>query len=189
MEAKGIISLEQLRYLLTVADYHPEWREQMISNRFTAITRVDGRRLWQAGDISTSDFITLMRSAGYSPENAPLVAQAQIRQAQGEQRTLLLTNLKKAFKDGWIDENALVAGFQDLELPASQLAYQVTDAQADRDTEELEELRDALRDAFRKDLIDSAEYYTHLTDLGMMEWKASLLLAREQIRKGEWPFE
>jgi hypothetical protein len=189
MEAKGILTEDQLEFLLTVADYHPEWRAQMMANRFSNITRVDLRRLWQAGDISTDDMIERMRWTGFNENDSRLVAIAQIRQAQSEQTSLLLTNLKTYYTKGFMSESDLDVSLTDMELPKAQKTYHMEDAITDKTRVELEAWMGIYRDAYRKEIISLLDYLEALNELGLEEWQIDIIITSERIRKGENPFE
>lgn len=189
MEAQGEITETELRKLLEFADFDPRYREQMMASRFKLITRVDLRRLWQAGDIDSDEMTARMKKTGFKLEDARLVALAQIRQAQSEQTSLLLTNLKAYFKDGWINQVELEIGLSDMELPDAQKAYHIEDAVTDRIREEMEAWKDIYRDAYRKEIMELDQYIFSLQELGLEEWKVDIIITKERIRKGEDPFE
>lgn len=189
MEARGEITVPELEELLTFADFDPRYRAQMMAIRFTLPGRVDLRRMYEAGDIDFSTMAKRMRHRGYSEDDAELVAKAQAWETMSSNIGLLMTNLKNDLKRGWISEDEYKAGLMELGIPDLVREYQISDGLADRDREELEELKGALIQAFRKDLMDSSELSDRLAVIGLEPWKVQSILAQELIKKGEWPFE
>ena len=76
----------------------------MAETSFNVITRVDLRRLYQAGEIDRAEMIRRMEFTGFNFEDATLVADAQIAQARTEEVGLALTNLKNDLVQGWITD-------------------------------------------------------------------------------------
>lgn len=189
MEARGEIDLDKLRFLLEVADYHPDWREQMIAIRHNLPTRVDLRRMYEGAHINFEEMVERMQHTGYSPEDALLVAEAQAWAVQKTNVTLLLTNIKNDFKAGWLSETDLDIALTGLNLPENFKEYHKADVIADRSRSELNELKTSLILAFRKDLITKEELGPYLTAIGVEEWKVNGILSQELIKKGEWPFD
>ncbi len=189
MEARGIISIERLEFLLEVADYHPEWRDQMLAIRHNLPTRVDLRRMYEAGHIDFNEMVQRMEHTGYSPSDALLVAEAQAWEVQRSNVSLLLTNIKNDYKAGWLTDTDLDKALTDLKLPENFKEYHKADTMADRSRAELNELKSSLINAYRKDLINDSELTDYLTNIGLVEWKVNAIVSQELIKKGEWPFE
>jgi len=174
---------------LKVADFLEPWRQPLALTSFNVITRVDLRRLYQAGEINRTEMIRRMEFTGFNLPDATLVADAQIAQAMTEEVGLALTNLKNDLVKGWITDLEYVAGLDLLGIPEREVAFRTADAINDRDLSERTERVSIYRDGYRKDMITVTEYANFLLAEGMEQSRVDLIINKEQIRKDVNVFE
>ncbi len=174
---------------LKVADILEPWRQPLAETSFNVITRVDLRRLYQAGEIDRSEMIERMEFTGFNLPDATLVADAQIAQARTEEVGLALTNLKNDLVQGWITDLEYIAGLEALGIPDRELDFRTADAINDRDLDERNERLSIYRDGFRKEMITVEEYTQFLVDEGLELRRVDLIIAKELIRSGVNVFE
>jgi hypothetical protein len=66
---RRLITVDQLRGMLKIADYAPGYIDAMINIAYQPLTRVDARRMLQMGIISDAEFMLAMQDIGYDPKN------------------------------------------------------------------------------------------------------------------------
>jgi len=109
---RGVISLDDLRTLLKIADYPPYWRDKLIQISYNPITRVDIRRMYRLGIFSFEDLVERYKHLGYTEEDARALAEFTAKYEQTDVENLLdrITTrtqnaIERAYAKGKIDRN------------------------------------------------------------------------------------
>lgn len=63
-------TIDDLKRLLKVQDYSPEWRERLAAISYRIINRVDVRRMLATGTINQPEATSVYQDMGYNPEDA-----------------------------------------------------------------------------------------------------------------------
>lgn len=107
---RGVISIEDLRTLLKIADYPPFWRDKLIQISYNPITRVDIRRMYRLGLLDFQDLVERYKHLGYTEEDARALAEFTAKYEQTDVENLLdrLTTrtqnaIERAYAKGKID--------------------------------------------------------------------------------------
>jgi hypothetical protein len=144
---RGIISLDDMRTLLKIADYPSFWRERMIQAAYNPLTRVDVRRMYGLGVINRDQVKRAYLDLGYDDRNATLLTEFTIRYEDddgsnklAEYRKLTRSIIEKAYRLGRLSRTEALAKLRDV-------GYQETDA------------------AMLLDLVDAAKQVDDLPDL------------------------
>lgn len=182
LRARGQIDDNELLDLMTKQDIHPDYREKLFNIRFDTIGRIDLRRGWEAGLISDEELVKRMEWAGYSPEDAVLVAEIQKRQALEAEINALRTEARNDFLNGLIDEEQLRADLNELGFSSERIELEVAKAVRQRERNHILRTVTSYRLAYRKGLITDDEFVAGLQQLGLLDWKIDEILTEEQIR-------
>jgi hypothetical protein len=102
---RGLIDQSDLETLLRISDYPKFWREKLRDISFNVLTRVDVRRLLQAGLIDEGKALTSYKEMGYSQENAQLLTDFAVRGITQDEKDLTKTDVLNLYEDGLIDRS------------------------------------------------------------------------------------
>lgn len=85
---RGIIDIDTLDELLKISDYPSFWREKLIKMSYNNLTRVDLRRLLQAGMIDRDKAKRTYLAMGYNEEDAELLTDFALKGISNDERDL-----------------------------------------------------------------------------------------------------
>jgi hypothetical protein len=100
---RGIIDQSDLETLLRISDYPKFWREKLKDISFNVMTRVDVRRLLQAGLIDEGKTLSIYKQMGYTPEDAELLTKFAVQGITQEERDLTKTDILNLYEETLID--------------------------------------------------------------------------------------
>jgi len=139
---RGLIDKNELDTLLRISDYPPFWREKLRDISYNVMTRVDVRRLLQAGLIDAQKAEQVYNQMGYTPDDAKLLTQFAMMGISQDERDLTKTEIQNLYEEGLTDRGAT----------AGNLVKMGYDAQ---EAENIMQLSDvAIAKAARADLIN-----------------------------------
>jgi len=97
---RGIITQDDIRELLRISDYAPNWIEKLIAISYSPITRVDLRRLYQIGVIDEERLLKGYKELGYNEEDARLLTEwTELEYAQKD-KDLTKTEILRNYRIG-----------------------------------------------------------------------------------------
>jgi len=127
---------------------------------------------WEREKIETlADFITARRDNIDYPEQTK------------DERSSLRTTLVKMFKEGLIDVDRLKTELKTLQFSDAEIALTVQRAEYEYEYDRYFDALNALKEAYRKNLITDSEFIQALMNLGLAEDRANLIVARESWKK------
>lgn len=97
---RGLITQEDIDTLLKTADYPKYWREKLVAISYNPLTRVDVRRLLQAGVIDREKAKREYMAMGNSPENAEILTKFAEMGASTKEKDLTQAQVIGLYKDG-----------------------------------------------------------------------------------------
>ncbi|RLG68993.1 MAG: hypothetical protein DRO11_08340 [Methanobacteriota archaeon] len=97
---RGIITQDDIRELLRISDYAPEWIEKLIAISYSPITRVDLRRLYQIGVIDEERLLRGYKELGYSEEDAKLMTEWTKLEYAQKDKDLTKTEILRNYRIG-----------------------------------------------------------------------------------------
>jgi len=97
---RGIITQDDIRELLRISDYAPNWIEKLIAISYSPITRVDLRRLFQIGIIDEERLLKGYKELGYSEEDAKLMVEWTKIEYTQKDRDLTKTEILRNYRIG-----------------------------------------------------------------------------------------
>jgi len=102
---RGLIGTDDLDTLLKISDYPPFWRDKLRKISYNVMTRVDVRRLLQAGLIDEGKTEQIYQQMGYTPEDAKLLTQFAVMGITQEERDLTKTDVLNLYEEGLTDRD------------------------------------------------------------------------------------
>lgn len=106
---RGLITVDDIETLLKTSDYPPFWREKLIAISYNVLTRVDVRRLLQAGLIDEIKAQEVYNQMGYTPDDAKLLTEFAVMGITQEERDLTKTDVLNLYEEGVIDRDTTSA--------------------------------------------------------------------------------
>jgi len=100
---RGLISESDLATLLKISDYPPFWRDKLQKISFHTLTRVDVRRLMQAGLIDRAKALDTYKAMGYTPDDAELLTQFAEAGITQDEKDLTKTDVLDLYEEGLTD--------------------------------------------------------------------------------------
>ena len=99
--APGVaFTLPDLKRLLKQQDVLPFYRDRLTEIAYAPYTRVDVRRMFQAGVLSFEEVVSAYRDLGYDATRATTLAEWTRRDLDTEERTLTLSQVLSGYKEG-----------------------------------------------------------------------------------------
>ncbi len=192
---RGVIDDADLEKLLGTLDYMPFWRSKLKAISYNPLTRVDVRRMYQAGTIGRDKVLETYKSLGYDDTNAQLLTEWTITEyAPKAAKDITGTGLVLG-TDNYIypSESLIVDSYKrklipkeaaKLELQRLHYANETIDLLLDRVDQQLKQDQidfeaDAITDKYRSGAIDEIEYRLELTQLGVPSEMLDSVISRE----------
>ena len=97
---RGIITQDDIRELLRISDYAPNWIEKLIAISYSPITRVDLRRLYQIGVIDEERLLKGYKELGYNEEDARLMTEWTKLEYAQKDKDLTKTEILRNYRIG-----------------------------------------------------------------------------------------
>ena len=97
---RGIITQDDIRELLRISDYAPNWIEKLIAISYSPITRVDLRRLYQIGVIDEERLLKGYKDLGYNEEDAKLMVEWTKIEYTQKDKDLTKTEILRNYRIG-----------------------------------------------------------------------------------------
>jgi len=97
---RGIITQDDIRELLRISDYAPNWIEKLIAISYSPITRVDLRRLYQIGVIDEERLLRGYKELGYNEEDAQLLTEWTKLEYAQKDKDLTKTEILRNYRIG-----------------------------------------------------------------------------------------
>lgn len=200
MVHRDVITPEELTDLLRAADVSPWWREKLVEISYRPFTRVDTRRMYELGVLTEQGILRSYLDIGYDPEKAQSMTEFTVRYAQEGEREATKTDIITALKSGAITATEATGYLQDIgysilytEVYVSKAVYQVEQAKAKEEEEELvddtdterEETKSDIIGAYRDDVYTEAESQAGLVAIGYAPSVAQVMLARVDLKRAQ----
>lgn len=103
---RGLVDEKTMDELLKTADYPTFWREKLVAISHHVLTRVDVRRLAQAGMIGPDKVLKTYKDMGYTEEDAQLLTDFALKGITQDERDLTRADIVGSYIDGLIDGGA-----------------------------------------------------------------------------------
>jgi len=122
---RGIINQDELNTLLRTLDYMPYWRERLVRLNYNPFTRVDVRRMYQAGILSRDEVVSAYKDIGYDDAKAEKLTQFTIANAGAVNKDLTKAELLTGYKSGILNVDQLRNALNALGYQPDEVEYYV----------------------------------------------------------------
>ncbi len=106
---RSLISQDDLLLLLKTADYPSFWRDKLMKISYNVLTRIDVRRLLQAGIIDSEKARNTYLEMGYKPDDAQLLTDFAVQGISQDEKDLTKTDILNLYEEGLTTREATSA--------------------------------------------------------------------------------
>lgn len=192
MVHRGIITVDEFKELLRIADYPLGWRERITQAVFTPFTRVDVRRMYKLGILSFEDMVKAYKDLGYDEWHARKLAEfTQLYEADdpedksAQYKQLTLSMLQKAYLKNLISLGEFQQRVKELGYPEGEidLIVRITDLQRtveqapDFFKEYQKDIKSLVERSYAKGMIDYQTAKRYLQDVGITDEEIEYILS------------
>lgn len=103
---RGVIDQKTLEELLKTADYPSFWRDKLVKISYNPFTRIDIRRMYQAGILKEDEVLKAYTDIGYDKEHAEKLTAFTVKGASEREKDLTRADIVGAYEDGLTDRGA-----------------------------------------------------------------------------------
>lgn len=164
---RGLIEQKDIETLLRIADYAPYWIDKIIGISYTPITRVDLRRLYQAGVIDEERLYKGYKELGYNDENARAITEWVIKDIDEKDRDLTKTEILRNYRIGKVTRERVKEMLKDIGYSEDEADWILTYEDYKIGIEELEEEATGIVKECENGNITIEEADRRLTELGL----------------------
>ncbi|MBA7572564.1 hypothetical protein ES708_14347 [subsurface metagenome] len=190
MVHRRIISKDELRELLKVADWAPGWIDRLIEIAYHPLTRVDARRMWTSGVLSDDGFKGAMLDLGYNESNASLYLEWVKTTREEPEKDLTKAVVMNAYKWGLIDYTAIIGYLESFgySKEESELIVGIEDRKLEQ-----KDIQDAVKLAqweYSRFELTVKGFKQRMSDLGIPIVKAGIYLIQadgDRIKRSKLP--
>lgn len=151
---RNIIDGETLKLLMQTQDVMPFWRDKLLQLSYNPLTRVDVRRMFDAGVLDESGVNRAYLDIGYSPENAKALTDFTKKITSDESKGLTKDAVLRSYKDGLIDVAETTRLLKQLGLEQQTISFYLAMAEHEQQTQELDALVKELTAKWTLGLVD-----------------------------------
>jgi len=130
---RGVISRDDVKYLLKALDVMPYWRDKMIELSYNLVGRIDARRLYAYGIWDKNKVYESYVKNGYSPQDAKDLTQFTIQyddEQDSKHKTALQTKAHNIYIKAYVNK---LANKADTKVRLVQLGYKQQDVDLELD--------------------------------------------------------
>ncbi|UYL65061.1 MAG: hypothetical protein QIT46_gp09 [Methanophagales virus PBV305] len=164
---RGLIEQKDIETLLRIADYAPFWIDKIIGISYTPITRVDLRRLYQAGVIDEERLYRGYKELGYNDEDARAITEWVIKDIDDKDRDLTKTEILRNYRIGKVTKERVKEMLKDIGYSEDEADWILTYEDYKLFIEELEEEAMNIVKECENGSITVEEADKRLTELGL----------------------
>jgi len=187
---RRIISEDELKQLLKVADWAPGYIDALMAISYNPLTRVDARRMWETGVLSDEGFRDAMKDLGYNDKNADLYLEWVKKRAEEPEKDLTKSVVINAYKWGLIDYNAVISYMQGFgySKEESELIIAIEDRKLEQ-----KDIQDAVKLAqweYSRFELTEKGFKERMSELGIPTTKGGIYLIKadaDRIKRGKLP--
>ena len=182
---RGEIGLDDIRELLRISDVAPAWIDPIINVAYAPYTRVDVRRMYNAGVLGREEVYKAYSDIGYDEEHAENLTLWTVSQSMGTEKDLSKSEILSAYKTGSLSRADTLSALDDMGYDEAESAlilaiqdYKVESGLNDRE-------KRILVNQFGQGSLSVSDLKTGLDGLGLSEREKEITVeeARSKVRE------
>ncbi|MDD3523847.1 MAG: hypothetical protein PHQ41_04020 [Candidatus Cloacimonetes bacterium] len=177
MYHRGFIAIDDLRALLKAADYAPGYIDGMVGIASTPYTRVDARRMYDAGVLDDAGYTRALKDLGYDDEKAGHLLEFARSDGASKEKDLSMTQMLKAYSLGKVATADIITYLVGTGYDAEEAALLVELEDAKKDETILKEKVAVLDWYYARGDISDSEYLDALASEAIPRVKANYYLS------------
>ncbi len=158
-----------LDLLMAASDIPPFFRKRILAVSEALLTRVDIRRLYQAGLFKggIDDLVKAYRDLGYGPDKAQMLAEFAARGASEDEKDLTRADIVGAYTDGILDEGETKSNLVKMGYDQPEAQIIVDRANLDIAKQELAKVREYIKQRYQRGTITDLQAKSELGTYGL----------------------
>lgn len=164
---------ELLALFQRAQDIPQYWRQRLQAISYIPLSRVDVRRMYNAGTIEEKDVYHSYRAQGYNDTNAKRLLKFAIyskrKQIEKEELWPKAEKLCQMYSVGLLDSQTVLTYTDKLEIPRDEAQTFINNCNLENKKKQVDQILKLLKRAFVKGVIDETEVTRQLNDLGIRE--------------------
>jgi len=180
---RGIITREELETLLRTRDVMPYWRDKLIKLSYRPFTRVDARRMAQAGILSYSELVRSFMDIGYDREKAEKMATWTLMSQGEEERQLTKSQILELYRIGEFSRDEALKMLENIGYARPTAEYILKIQDHEREWDQIKMKLDALEDLYAYGIISRDQYFDELNKLNLASKTIDYIMLKADIRR------
>jgi len=180
---RGNWTAEQLKRMLTIADVHPMWHDDILAVAFRPPSARELGYGYDTGEYTVDDITRYRRWAGLSPEDATRAARSLVAYRTEAERNSLRTEAMNDFVAGLDDEATLRSKLAAVGTRPEVVDLWVARAYYRAQRDLVLDLVKAATTEYIKGLLSEGEFVSFLQSQGIVPERVSVILADATARK------
>jgi hypothetical protein len=183
MVQRGIIPIDEAKQLFILNDINPKYVDKIMQLTYTIVTRVDLRRLYQAGLIPADRLEKGYRDLGYNAEDAKALADFAKMQNVTVEKDLTKSEIVNAYRQGMLSEDEARADLENMGYDTEEIDIIVALGASQETSKERELTASTNSTLYRNGVIDEAQLRQRLLAAGYTTASVEQLVSLENMRK------
>lgn len=183
MVQRGIIPVDEAKQLFILNDINPKYVDKIMQLTFSIITRVDLRKLYQAGLIPADRLEKGYRDLGYNTEDAKALADFAKLQNVSVEKDLTKSEIVNAYRQGMLSEDEARADLENMGYDTEEIDIIVALGASQETSKERELTASTNSTLYRNGVIDEAQLRQRLLASGYTTASVEQLISLENMRK------
>ena len=164
---RGEITESDMELLIRTHDVSPFWRDKLTAIAYTPYTRVDVRRMYDAGVLDIKAVYRSYRDIGYDHEKATNMTTFTVALSNAAERDLTKSEVLNGFKIGYFREGEAREQLLALGYDETEADYYISKVLWDLWQKEIKEQVKYLEMQYTRELIDQHAVYSELGRLNL----------------------
>lgn len=167
MFQRNIITREELELLLRALDIMPYWRDRLIQMAYKPYTRIDVRRMYQAGVLDESAVKRAYLDLGYNEEKASGMTAFVKKDTLTKQARFSSTDIVKAYTTRLINRSTANSLLSDIGIDYQARDLILKSADYKKEWDYKDEVIRGVRNQYKKEVITEQQARDQLSTLGV----------------------
>lgn len=180
---RGVISDDDMRLLIRTHDVSPFWRDKLLEISYSPYTRVDVRRMYEAGILTIQDVYRSYRDIGYNHEKATNMTTFTVALSNATERDLTKSEVLAGFKIGYFTRGEANTQLLALGYDQTEADYYVSKVLYDLWQAEIKEQVKYISQQYIANQIDETEAYALLGKLNLPAEQVNRYIREWNVKK------